>query len=116
MVIKYNKLPHKLFWHYVNERHKIWHKRFVLNKDAPWTDDAIMQTIHFTNVYPELDRGHQYLINHVVNGFSPRDQLFRTMVYRAFNNIDSWKLIDKYVTFKTFDSEKTFWSQKTFLI
>ena len=104
----FNKQKNDLFWHYVNERHKIWYRRFVLNQDSPWTNDVILQSVHFTNVYPELDRGHQYLINHVVNGFSPRDQLFRTMVYRAFNNIDSWKLIEPYVTLDTFDSEKIF--------
>ena len=108
MVIKYNKLPHKLFWHYVNERHKIWHRRFVLNQDPPWTNDEILQNVHFTNVYPELDRGHQYLINHVVPSYAIRDQIFRTMVYRAFNNIDSWKLIEPYVSFRNFDSKKIF--------
>ena len=108
MEMIFNKQKNDLFWHYVNERHKIWHKRFVLNQDSPWTNDVVLQSVHFTNVYPELDRGHQYLINHVVDSFSPRDQLFRTMVYRAFNNIDSWKLIEPYVTLDTFDSEKIF--------
>tara|TARA_R110000824_G_scaffold9937_1_gene44222 strand:+ start:2179 stop:3069 length:891 start_codon:yes stop_codon:yes gene_type:complete len=108
MELMYNKENHDLFWNYVNERQQIWYKRFVLHQEAPWTHDKIFQSVHFTNVYPQLDRGHQYLINHVVPNFLPKDQLFRTMVYRAFNNIDSWKLIEPYITLKTFDSEKIF--------
>jgi len=108
MELVLNKDVHKLFWHYINERQQVWYKRFVLQQEAPWTDDPILQRVHFTNIYPQLDRGHQYLINHVVPNFLPQDQLFRTMVYRAFNNIDSWKLIEPYITLDTFDSEKIF--------
>ena len=104
----YNEEVFNLFWSYVNERQQIWYKRFMLNEQAPWTNDKILQSVHFTNVYPQLDRGHQYLINHVVPTYSISNQIFRTMVYRAFNNIDSWKLIEPYVTIDTFDSDKIF--------
>jgi hypothetical protein len=108
MELMFNKQKNDLFWHYINERHKIWHRRFVLNEDAPWSSDEILQSVHFTNVYPQLDRGHQYLINHVIPGFLPHNQILRTMVYRAFNNIDTWKLIEPYITLDTFMSEKIY--------
>ena len=106
MELVLNKDVHKLFWHYVNERQQVWYKRFVLQQEAPWSDDPILQRVHFTNIYPQLDRGHQYLINHIIPTYKIRDQIFRIMVYRAFNNIDSWKLIEPYITMKTFDSDK----------
>ncbi|HLC51595.1 MAG TPA: nucleotide kinase domain-containing protein [archaeon] len=32
-----------LFWKFVCERQKIWHRRFVEKLPQPWTDDKIMQ-------------------------------------------------------------------------
>lgn len=45
------------FFAWINERHQIYHKRFVLKKPKPWTEDEIMLTYKFTNVFRELDRG-----------------------------------------------------------
>lgn len=105
MELVYNQRIYDLFWHYINERQKIWYKRFILNEVAPWTKDEVLQSVHFTNVYPQLDRGHQFLINNVVPNYTIRNQIFRAMVYRAFNNIDSFKLIDRYVNLNKFDAD-----------
>ena len=43
------------FYDYINERHAIYLKRFI-GEPHPWTDDEILQTYSFCNVYRELDK------------------------------------------------------------
>ena len=43
------------FYDYINERHAIYLKRFI-GEPFPWTDDEILQTYSFCNVYRELDK------------------------------------------------------------
>jgi hypothetical protein len=43
------------FYNYINERHAIYLKRSI-GVDFPWTDDEILQTYSFCNVYRELDK------------------------------------------------------------
>lgn len=43
-----------LYW--MQERHFIWHRRFVAKLPPPWTEDKILREYKFTNVYRELDR------------------------------------------------------------
>lgn len=45
----------ELFWYWINERHRIYLKKRN-KKGWPWTDDKILQTYKFTNVYRQLDR------------------------------------------------------------
>jgi hypothetical protein len=45
------------FYGWMNERHRIFIRRFVENKPKPWTDDKIMLEYKFTNVFRELDKG-----------------------------------------------------------
>ena len=43
------------FYNYINERHAIYLKRSI-GEPFPWTDDEILQTYSFCNVYRELDK------------------------------------------------------------
>jgi len=43
------------FFYYINERHRIWQKRQDGEK-FPWTNDKILQTYSFCNVFRELDK------------------------------------------------------------
>jgi hypothetical protein len=43
------------FYNYINERHAIYLKRSI-GEAFPWTDDEILQTYSFCNVYRELDK------------------------------------------------------------
>jgi len=45
------------FFYWINERHKIYTKRFLNKKPKPWTEDKILQQYKFTNVYRQLDKG-----------------------------------------------------------
>ncbi len=41
-----------LFFNFMNERHNIWHRRFV--KKLPreeWTNDSILKVTKYTNIY-----------------------------------------------------------------
>jgi|TARA_R110001592_G_scaffold76737_8_gene231461 hypothetical protein len=43
------------FFHYINERHRIYLKRQE-GEPFPWTEDKILQTYSFCNVFRELDK------------------------------------------------------------
>lgn len=63
------------------------------------TSDAILHTYKFTNVYRVLDRVSQYLIREVIynreNNFNDRDTLFRILLFKVFNNINTWEFLEK---------------------
>jgi hypothetical protein len=56
------------FFYWVNERHRIWWKRFVMGHDAPWTEDEYLKFYKFTNVFRELDKGTLALRNMIWAG------------------------------------------------
>lgn len=51
----YDEEQLEMFWHWINERHGIYFER-QRGESWPWTDDEILQTYKFTNVFRELDR------------------------------------------------------------
>lgn len=70
------------------ERQEIWYKRFWDKEPAPWTNNAILRDNKFTNVYRELDRNSQWLINNVLlhcDELSVNDTVWRIMLFRYFN-------------------------------
>src|SRR6266702_298003 len=72
-----------LFWWFVCERQTIWHKRSVQKLDSPWTQDPIMQSERFTNIYRELDPGTKYAIQQILEIDAPKpDKIFNIMFYR----------------------------------
>jgi hypothetical protein len=95
------------------ERQQIWHKRFVLRKDRPWTDDEIFNNSKFTNVYRELDRASQWVIRTVMmdTSLTIEDYLFRNIIARFFNRPETFdKSLSDYALelphYKDFDSKK----------
>lgn len=92
------------FFRTMIERQKIYVKRFISKKKAPWTKDEILKNYKFTNVYRELDRNTQFQIENVFNNFykvSEEDtdrrieMIWRIMFFRFFNNIDFFEFIFK---------------------
>lgn len=83
------------FWQFASERQGIFFRRLA-GSPYPWTDDAILRSHRFTNVYRASDRVSQFLIGHVIEGSEqePRDLLFRTLLFKIFNRISSWKLLE----------------------
>jgi hypothetical protein len=67
--------------------------RRLSGDSAPWTDDDILRTFRFTNVYRASDRVSQYLIRHVIyEGPQSVDEIFfRIFLFKIFNRIDTWE-------------------------
>ena len=79
-----------LFWRFVFERQTIWQRRYVQQTPPPWSDDPIMQTQRFTNIYRELDPGTQYAINYILESDNPRpDKVFNIMLYRLIGRSET---------------------------
>jgi hypothetical protein len=94
------------YWRFAAERQEIFFRR-LKNPDPPWTDDPILQHHKFTNAYRASDRVSQYLIRNVIyaGSFSSRDLFFRILLFKIFNKIETWELLDEAlgpITFSTF--------------
>jgi hypothetical protein len=75
------------FYEFIYDRHYIWWKRFVQKTPPPWTADPILQKYKFCNMYRELDKGTQYIIERVIN--TPHHlsvKIFNIYCYRFFNS------------------------------
>lgn len=84
-----------LYW--ITKRMEIFWNKYE-GKRAPWTDDPILQKYKFCNTYRCLDRVSQYLLSHVIyNGkqYEPEDMFFRILLFKHFNKIETWELLEK---------------------
>ncbi|MFH1975317.1 MAG: nucleotide kinase domain-containing protein [Pseudomonadota bacterium] len=82
------------YWRFAAERQAIFFKRLKSEKE-PWTQDPILRTYKFTNVYRASDRVSQFLIRHVIyqGEQEPNEIFFRTLLFKTFNKIETWKLL-----------------------
>lgn len=100
-----------VFWEFACERQKIFFAR-LSGKESPWTNDPILQNYKFTNAYRASDRVSQYLIRRVIytqEKYSPEDILFRILIFKVFNRIETWELLEKElgeISYKSFDKQK----------
>lgn len=98
------------FWRFVCERQWIWHRRIAERLPPPWTDDPVLRSERFTNVYRELDPGTKYVIEHVLELDAPRpDKLFNVMLYRLVGRSDTHAALgfQSLATFESSDMERT---------
>lgn len=80
---------------FVAERHRVWEGR-QQGLPAPWTDDRILRSKKFTNVFRVLDHGTQYLLrlirrNDELPWPEPEDVLLRAWLYRFTNRPEPWE-------------------------
>ncbi|HSI20853.1 MAG TPA: nucleotide kinase domain-containing protein, partial [Verrucomicrobiae bacterium] len=83
---------YETYWYYAAERQRIFFAR--LNGEAPpYTDDLILQEYKFCNTYRACDRVSQFLIKDVIYSgtFKPEDMLFRILLFRLLNRIETWR-------------------------
>jgi hypothetical protein len=76
-----------LFWYFVNERHRIYVKK-ASGQSKPWTEDRILQSYKFTNVFRQLDTGTVWLTDNIIKPHYNDDaalMIFNVSVYRLFN-------------------------------
>ena len=84
------------FWHFAAERQAIF-KRRLEGSTYPWTTDPILDEYKFTNVYRASDRVSQFLIKEVIysRSYEAADLVFRILLFKIFNKIETWKLLEK---------------------
>ena len=85
------------FWRFAAERQAVFFRRFR-GQTPPWTQDPVVARFKFTNTYRASDRVSQYLIRNVIYGYedtSPTEAFFRTILFKLFNKIATWKLLEQ---------------------
>jgi len=90
----------RLFWYFVAERQRIWHRRFVEKTPPPWTEDKILRDYKFTNVYRDLDRGTIWYVENIYKPLKKLeveeydkvgDILWLTVMYRLLNRVETFE-------------------------
>jgi alpha-glutamyl/putrescinyl thymine pyrophosphorylase clade 1 len=97
------------YWRFAAERQMLYFRR--LRGDAVWTTDPVLQCNRFTNVYRAADRVSQYLLSDVIpgSGHDPADLFFRVVLYKLFNRIETWRLLEvqvDHVSAAAFDEQR----------
>ncbi|MEX0748841.1 MAG: nucleotide kinase domain-containing protein [Candidatus Saccharimonadales bacterium] len=88
-----------LYWYYAAERQAIFQRR-ARGEPGPWTDDPILATYKFCNVFRASDRVSQYLIRNIAYidpQADPSDVLFRVIAFRFFSRPETWDEITNYL-------------------
>jgi hypothetical protein len=98
------------YWQFACERQEIFYRRLE-GEQPPWTDDGILRTYRFTNVYRASDRVSQFLIRNVVYlaDQAIEEVFFRVMLFKLFNRIETWMLLTERLgppAWKTFDFDR----------
>lgn len=81
------------FFDVMLERMLIWKRRFIDEKERPWTKNPILNKFKFTNVYRMLDRSSQWQIQHIIldEQLTGINLIWKMMVYRMFNNPETFE-------------------------
>jgi hypothetical protein len=87
---------YETYWRFAAERQAIFFRK-IEGAPFPWTEDPILKQYKFTNAYRASDRVSQYLIKNVVyrGDDSPEEVFFRLVVFKLFNRIGTWRLLEK---------------------
>jgi alpha-glutamyl/putrescinyl thymine pyrophosphorylase clade 1 len=95
------------YWRFAAERQQIFFRRMA-NTMQPWTADPILATYKFTNAYRASDRVSQYLIRNVIYRKNlpddPQELIFRILLFKIFNKIETWQMLEQKLGDLTFSS------------
>jgi hypothetical protein len=84
------------YWRFASLRQEAFFNR-IENQSFPWSMDPILKQYKFTNAYRAADRVSQYLIKEVIYNDqlpgSPKEILFRILLFKLFNKIETWELL-----------------------
>jgi thymidylate kinase len=100
---------YETYWRFAAERQAIFFRR---NEGVdPVTSDPILAKYKFTNAYRASDRVSQYLIRNVIydHDQSPEEVFFRIILFKLFNKIDTWELLQRRLgtpAFSEYDVER----------
>jgi NTP pyrophosphatase (non-canonical NTP hydrolase) len=91
-------LVYDTYWRLAAERQNIFFRR-LRGFSPPWTRDPLLETYRFTNAYRASDRVSQYLIRNVIYRSDlpsePSEVIFRILLFKLFNRIETWDLFEK---------------------
>lgn len=90
---------YELYWYFASERQQVFQKR-LRGETGPWTDDSILQTYKFCNVFRAADRVSQYMIRDVCYHDEPcsdEDRLFQIVAFRTFSKPETWNSIRSFL-------------------
>jgi hypothetical protein len=83
-----------VYWRFAAARQAVLLRRLA-GDPPPWTDDPIVARHRFTNPYRMTDRVSQHLLTAVQydTAWDPATLVLRTLLFKVFNRIDTWRLI-----------------------
>ena len=94
------------YWRFAAERQAVFFRR-IRGETRPWTDNPVLAIYKFTNAYRASDRVSQCLIRNVIYRAdlpkSPREVFFRILLFKLFNKIDTWELLEQEIGPITFE-------------
>ena len=95
------------YWRFAARRQALYEARFT-GSAGPWTSDPILRQFRFTNCYRATDRVSQFLLTRVAYSGpqDDRNQVFRTLLFKMFNKISTWQLLEDVfgdITWEAFD-------------
>ncbi|NOK33069.1 hypothetical protein HMI49_07660 [Corallococcus exercitus] len=98
------------YWRFAAERQNVFFRR-LSGSTPPWTEDPVLRSFRFTNVYRASDRVSQYLIRRVIYEGPQQEEevFFRTLLFKLFNRIETWELLEARlgpITWRSFDFER----------
>jgi len=95
------------YWRFAAERQQIFFRRMA-DAIQPWTIDPILTSYKFTNAYRASDRVSQYLIRNVIYREDlpnePEELIFRILLFKFFNKIETWQMLEHKLGHITFSS------------
>jgi 5-hmdU DNA kinase-like protein len=86
---------YELYWSFASKRQAAFENR-IAGESLPWSQDRILQTYKFCNVYRAADRVSQYMIASVACSSevdSSADRFFQIVAFRTFSNIATWEAL-----------------------
>lgn len=98
------------YWRFAAYRQALFMQRLA-GSPPPWTDDPVLGTYRFTNVYRASDRVSQYVIRTVLyEGEQTGEEVFfRALLFKLFNRIETWEALTEEVgplQWKTYEFER----------
>ncbi len=88
---------YKYYWKFTTERQNIFFNRIENSNELFYTFDPILQQYKFTNAYRASDRVSQFLIKEIIykdGNYSENDILFRILLFKLFNKIETWQYLE----------------------
>jgi hypothetical protein len=89
-------LVYDSYWRFATLRQDVFFSRFS-GDPFPWSKDPALKQYKFTNAYRAADRVSQYLIKNIIydGGLpqTPKEVLFRILLFKLFNKIETWELL-----------------------